>query len=162
MAKSAQCHIFLFSCVSSYITYNRRGLKTQKTEARTRSKLLVIQWNMSITMPQTMWPSFSIQFFNALSDGVLGFVLHLNSLLLIGCRFSSANRMIQMISFQWQHREQNGAHHLKEHWKWDGNQYNIVCGILFDWIYCMTRSESKHQVKVYTLQIFVSGQSWHG
>ena len=64
-------------------------------------------------MLQTIWHRFSGQFFMLFNNAALRFahytVLHLKTLLLTANQNSTNN--VELC----QHREQNGAHHLKEH-----------------------------------------------
>ena len=70
-------------------------------------------------MPQTIWHRFSSQLLMPFQMvcSVLLTVLQPKTLLLIGCEISTANQKPTNKWFQWQHREKNGAHHLKEHEK---------------------------------------------
>ena len=88
-------------------------------------------------MPLTIWHRFSSQLLMPFQMvwSVLLTVLHLKTLLLIGCEISTAN---QNLTNEW---------FLTKHtiWKsievWTENWWHIDCGILFNLIYSMTSSE---------------------
>ena len=100
-------------------------------------------------MPQTIWRQLSVQFFNALSDGVLRFAFcaAIKNYLFEGFWLAVENSQpinsteIRILRCN---TESKTEHTIWKNIKnWAENWYRIVCGILFDLIYSMTSSEKK-------------------
>ena len=90
-------------------------------------------------MPQTIWHRFSgelLMLFQMVCL-VLLTVLHFKTLLLIGCKFSTANQNPRSKGLLMARKRAERSTPSKRALKTE-----IVCGILFDLIYCMTSSAS--------------------
>ena len=94
-------------------------------------------------MPQTIWHCFSgqlLMLFQIVCSVLLP-VLHLKTLLLIGCENSTANQ-ISTNNFFNGNTESKAEHTIWESIQnWAENWGQIICGILFHLMYSMTCSD---------------------